>query len=284
MRRAILGLATVAAAFAVAASTASATTTLVTAYNAAYSGTLPGNLPSVGAEAYSFNELGDQITFATSTPRRLGVVRVTMSSWACEQGNWYSNDCVTTPGDKFSVPITLNIYNQGVANGDGTVTPGTLITTITKTFYIPYRPTANLQHCNSGNGNLGKWWKKSTNTCFNGKAANITYNLKPLGLTLPDKVVLGIAYNTTHYGYHPIGESAPCYGTDAGCPYDSLNIGLGTGGTIVGTKQYPGTLFQNAAYQTDYCDSAPAVGVFNLDSPTSACWAGFDPAFLVKTY
>ena len=41
---------------------------------------LPGNLPSEGAEAYSFNEFGDGITFA-GTARNLNKVTVTMSSF-----------------------------------------------------------------------------------------------------------------------------------------------------------------------------------------------------------
>lgn len=73
---------------------------------------LPGNLPSVGAEAYAFNQFGDGITFA-GTSRNLTTVTVTLSSWGCQNGNWYSGNCVTTPGATFSVPITFNIYNAG---------------------------------------------------------------------------------------------------------------------------------------------------------------------------
>jgi hypothetical protein len=39
-------------------------------------------------------------------------------------------------------------------------------------------------------------------------------------------VVFRIAYNTTHFGYAPIGESASCYGTSGGCGFDSLNVAL----------------------------------------------------------
>src|SRR5712671_3083490 len=68
----------------------------------------PGNLPSVGAEAYAFKELGDNITFAGSV-RRAKSATVTMSSWGCQGGAWFSHNCVTAPGSTFSIPITLNI-------------------------------------------------------------------------------------------------------------------------------------------------------------------------------
>jgi len=44
-------------------------------------------------------------------------------------------------------------------------------------------------------------------TCFNGLANDVTFNFA--GVTVPSTVVYGIAYNTSHYGYSPIGETAP---------------------------------------------------------------------------
>jgi hypothetical protein len=265
------------AAIGLTASPASATTTAATIYNATPS-TLPGNLPSVGAEAYSFQEFGDEIAF-TGTQRTLNTVGITMSSWACQSGGWSTRDCSTAPGATFKVPVTLNIYEAQSTTNNGTpVGVGDLITRVRKTFSIPYRPSANFTHCTGANA--GKWWQKSTNTCFNGKAANISFNFSSLGMTLPDTVVVGISYNTTHYGPHPIGESAACFTASGGCPYDSLNIGLSPSvGT--GSEVFPGTVFQNAASQGDYCDGTPAINTFNLDSPTSQCWAGSVPAIKV---
>lgn len=71
---------------------------------------------------------------------------------------------------------------------------------------VPYRPTANLNDCDAGNGNAGKWWNGAG--CFNGTAFNISFNLASVGITLPDTVVAGLSYNSTHYGTHPIG---PCW-------------------------------------------------------------------------
>jgi hypothetical protein len=256
-----------------------AAVTVQVIYNAAVQ-PLPGNLPSEGPEAYAFNEFGDEVTF-DGTARTLNTVRVTLSSWACEQGTWHTHDCVTTPGDKFSQDITLNIYHASQSGNNGTVVPGSLITTVTKSFLVPYRPTANLNKCNGAN--LGKWYQSKSATCFNGKAANVTFNFGSLGLTLPNDVVFGISYNSTHYGYSPIGEAAPCFSTPQGCPYDSLNIGLGPVVTV-GSKPYPNTVFQNGQNPSVYCDATPAVGIFNLDSPTTACWSGYVPAIQVRAH
>jgi len=100
---------------------------------------LAGNIPSYGGEAYSFNEIGNEVNLAPST-EPLTDVTVTMSSWACETGGWTGpTPCTTTPGQTYAVPITFNIYNPGATPG----TVGSLITTETQSFNIPYRPSAN---------------------------------------------------------------------------------------------------------------------------------------------
>src|SRR6185503_17328435 len=73
---------------------------------------LPGNLPSEGFEAYGRKEFGDGVTFAGAS-RKLVNVNVTLSSFACQSGNWFSGNCSTTPGATFTLPITFNIYNPG---------------------------------------------------------------------------------------------------------------------------------------------------------------------------
>ncbi|MGZ5481009.1 MAG: hypothetical protein ACXWID_03415 [Pyrinomonadaceae bacterium] len=229
----------------------------------------PGNLPSVGAQAYAFNELGDGVTFA-GTARIAKTATVTMSSWGCEGGAWNSLDCVTTPGATFSIPITLNIYAAG------SPTPGSLIATRTQTFAIPYRPSADNINCTGINA--GKWYQASSGTCFNGLANNITFDLSSLNIVLPNSVVYGITYNTTTYGPTPIGTSPACFSTPQGCPYDSLNIALAPVVTV-GSKSFFDTLYWNNFYAGNYCDGGLAgTGTFRLDSPTSACWAGYVPA------
>ena len=111
--------------------------------------------------------------------------------------------------------------------------------------------------------------------CLNGKAANITFAFG--GVSLPANVVFGISYNTTHYGYSPIGESAPCFSTTQGCFYDSLNIALTQDPTNVTAGSDPGptgTVFLYANELSAYCLGGPAVvGVFREDSPGHGCWS-----------
>lgn len=227
---------------------------------------LPGNQLSVGAEAYAFDEFGDGITFA-GTSRKLVNVTVTLSSFACQSGNWFSGNCVTTPGATFTLPMTLNIYNAG------SPTPGSSITTVTQNITVPYRPSADNANCTDG-----KWYDSASGYCFNGKAANVVFDFSSLSVVLPNSVVYGIVYNTTHSGASPIGESAPCWGTVAGCPYDALNIALSP--TVnVGTKPFFNTVYQNSTVPAEYCDNGLAgLGIFRLDSPTVQCWVGEIPA------
>lgn len=233
-----------------------------------YNSTIPNgprsNLPSVGAEAYAFNEFGNEITLA-GTARSLTSVSVTMSSWACVQGTWHAGNCSTPSGATFSQPITLNIYDPS-----DTVTP---IASATQTFAVPYRPSASVK-CTGANA--GKWYQSSSKTCFNGLADNVTFSFS--GVTLPDTVVYGIVYNTSHFGPAPQGEATACYATAAGCPYDSLNIALSTDDDVTAGSSASGTVWQNSPSPGQYCDDGPA-GTFRADS---GCWAPYVPAVQFK--
>jgi len=231
-------------------------------YNSVVTSPSPGNLPSVGAEATAFDEFGNEVQF-DGTNRNLTNVTVEMSSWGCLTGHWYNGDCSTPGGATFDEPITLNLYNPGT---DG-VHHGTLITSVTQTFSIPYRPSAS-PRCPGG-----EWWDPSLKSCFNGLATDVTFHLS--GTVVPDSIVYGISYNTSHYGPQPYGQSTACYTSPGGCGYDSLNIALSQDPTnlTVGTDPNPGTVWQNSPYGFEYCDSGTAgTSVFRLDSPTNPCW------------
>ena len=111
---------------------------------------VPSNLASYGPEAYAFNEWGPGGTF-DGTARKLATSTVTMSSWACESGAWYTNDCLTTPGATYSVPIRFNVYDVGPGN-----TVGSLVATKLQSFNIPFRPSADATNCTGGD--IGKWF------------------------------------------------------------------------------------------------------------------------------
>lgn len=278
LKKALAVLALAASAVALTNASAYAANPAVTIYDAAPITAQP-NVPSVGFEATQASEFGDEITFAPGTPRSLGQVSVTMSSWACMYGAWNTNDCATPAGSKYTIPITLTIYEESSEQNDGTFVPGDVIAKVTKPFSLPYRPSAAVGHCNASNNSLGKWWDKASNTCYNGRAAKISYNFRSLGLLMPETVVIGVSYNTSNYGYHPVGTSTACYGTAAGCFYDSLNVGTDT--VTTGSKPHPDTVFYNSDTRGQYCDGTPALGEFNLDSPTDACWGGYDAAITV---
>ena len=228
---------------------------------------LPGNLPSLGAEAYAFNELGNAVTFSPNSSRELTKVVVTLSSWGGVAGSWNLHTCSTPEDSTFSQPITLNIYNPSL----GGTNTGAKIASVTKTFSIKYRPSASAL-CTGAN--VGKWYQSSSKTCYNGLAQNITFNLQ--SVAVPNSAIYGITYNTTHYGYAPIGQSAPCFTNSAGCAYDSLNVALSEDPTnvTVGSNTNSGKLWQNSPLGAEYCDlGAAGVGFFRLDSPnTASCW------------
>lgn len=232
---------------------------------------VPPNVASQAFEATSTSEFGTGVTFSTGTGRLLGTVRVIMSSWGCVTGAWFSNDCVTPPGSTFNHPITLNIYNQGTA---GAV--GSLITTKTVTFAIPYRPSADNVHCTGPD--LGKWYDPGTGLCKNGLATPIVFDFSSAGVTLPDKVIITVAYNTSDYGYNPIGRSTACAIVN-NCPYDSLNVGAETH-LSVGSFYDPNGAYLNSSSPGFYCSGA--AGTLRLDTGVN-CWTAYQPSFEVST-
>lgn len=239
----------------------------------------PGNVASEGFEADSDSEFGGIVQLA-SYQRQNPRVTVFLSSWGCQAGHWYSGDCVSSPGSTFSVPLTLNIYNVGAGN-----TVGSLIATSTQTFNVPYRPSADAVHCtnpgtdSNGGNDVGKWYSASENTCYSGAASSVTFSALS-GVTLPDVVIVTVAFNTSHHGYQPVGESAPCYSTSGGCGYDSLNVGL-SAPPSVGSNPIPDEVFVNATWGHDpnsaYCDNG-TTGVLRL---SGACWEGYQPAIAI---
>ncbi|HUY56502.1 MAG TPA: hypothetical protein VMV12_01550 [Candidatus Micrarchaeaceae archaeon] len=194
-----------------------------------YSATNPPNewwsLSFGGTNATQF---GAKINLAS--PSRLSGATVMLDSQACESGSGAS--CSTTPGATFSVPITFNIYQPGATGGS----VGALLATQTKTFHVPYRPSADATACAAttssifpGFSNDGtQWFNPATGSCYFGVvyAANFNFNDRQ---NLPATVVYGISY---------IATSGPA---------SSLNVLLSTesssGAVTVGSDTDPGNLF-----------------------------------------
>jgi hypothetical protein len=228
---------------------------------------IPGNVPSEAYQATQTSEFGGQVQFS-GTNRYNPVVTVLMSSWGCQTGGWSTNNCVTTPGSTFSEPITLNIYNVNTDNS-----PGSLLTTLTQTFNIPFRPSANNTNCTAG-----EWYDTTNSSCYNGLDVPINFDFTGKNVTLPTKAIISVAYNTSGYGAHPYGYSTACAVTSAGCGYDSLNVGTNPAPTVGVALPTINDAYLNSATPGQYCDSSLGSGTFRLDS---GCWTGYLPAFEV---
>src|SRR5208283_5559547 len=91
--------------------------------------------------------------------------------------------------------------------------PGALIATVTETFHIPYRPSADSGNC-PGKGEESeaagsRWYDAVESKCYKALATAVTF--KKLPIVLPDDAVITVAYNTSTQGYHPWGTGTACY-------------------------------------------------------------------------
>jgi len=266
------------------ASLAAATVLLVLAASAMASevvysnvpATLAGNYASVGAEAYSYGEFGTQVELG-GTARNNPQVEVVMSAWACQFGTWFNHTCETPSTKKFKWPLTLKMYEVGEQNQ-----VGEQLGEVTKSFSMPYRPSEDHVHCPEG----GQWYDATTATCFHGLAFAVKFPTVKVK-RLPKRVILGISYDTSHYGPAPVGEHNECNAKSSGCYYDALNVGLAEPSENLLTKganptePYIEILQAGAAEET--CGNTADVGKF-VPSECHAFWEGDQPLFQITTH
>jgi len=216
------------------------------------------SVPSLGAEAYSFNQIGNEVILR---PHHAPIkhVSVTMESWACQTGGWSTGDCSTTPGSTFQAPITLHLYRYSHTNDStGEVTPGREIMSVTRTFNIRYRPSSESPTESRFMGSDGK--------LHNGIAQTVSF---PVHRALGNDVVWTVSYDTNTSGLEPLGHTGPM---------DSLNVGLAPA-TSVGHDRFPGSIFWDTR-QAGFANGAPFVtGELNRDSG----WTGYVPAAKFST-
>ena len=200
--------------------------------------TLAANYTSQPYQAQQVSEFGDRVSFGGSA-RQLSSASVTMSMWARYAdwnvgGQYYGTGAYAGAG--YTQSFTFNIYNAGTGS-----TPGALIGSVTQDKYIQYRPTV---------------WASA-----NGIAQTITFDLSGLGITLPESIVWGLAFNTQTYGASPTGTNGPynqlnvCYNQSS--TYAPANGGVTVGSTDLSTK------FINSAYAAPY-GGLGTVGTFSL--------------------
>lgn len=250
--------------------------------------TLPGSFISVGYEATSTKELGDNIAFTLPAGNnRLTTVTVSLTNWSCENdfdlvsGDWVAHRgpteaCVTTPGTSFNHPITINIYQVDHSGANPAV--GALITTKTVNAAVPFRPSYDSTNCSAGSPDKdvpfgGTWYDPVQAKCVHGKAFTVDFDFTNDKIVLPSEIIYGIAYNTSHYGTAPLQTVGP---------YDSLNLSLATVLPTIGTDVETGTLFNSSKWSGEYCDNgAGGLDVFRRDA---GCWDPYTPVIRFSSF
>lgn len=233
---------TVSLATSVMAFTAATSSAAEVIYNSIPS-TLAANYTSQPYQAQQVSEFGDRVSFGGSA-RQLSSASVTMSMWGRYEdwnvgGQYYGTGAYAGAG--YTQSFTFNIYNAGTGS-----TPGSLIGSVTQDKYIQYRPTV---------------WASA-----NGIAQNITFDLSGLGITLPESIVWGLAFNTQSYGASPTGANGPynqlnvCYNQSSS--YAPANGGVTVGSTDLLTKFINAASNVNGQYGSYYSPST--VGTFSM--------------------
>ena len=241
----VLGSISIIAGFMLVAMPAFATSETV--YDALPSVSPDTSYPSQPFQAQQTSEFGDLIHLG-GTNRVLDKVTVTMVTWA-KFADYSSNPLYMNNSVSWAHPITLNVYSTSLgANG----APNDLLGTVTQDITIPWRPAAS-------DGCQNSMWMDSTGKCNNGYAFNATFDLSSLNITLPDSIIVGIAYNTQTYGSNPIGVTGP---------YNSLNVAVPENQSVsVGSDDSNNEVFWNTKTAAWYADGGAAgVGIFRKDT------------------
>ena len=207
-------------------------------------------------EAQQGLEFGDGVNLTHTG--KLQRVRYVLSSWGCQSGNWSTFNCVTIGNPTFPVPITVNVY---AVDNSKTSRVGNLLATQTKTFNIPFRPSSDHVRCPNGE----TFYSQVDGACIHGLANVIVFDFHAPRVSLPAQTIVSLVYNTTHYGPHPIGESAPCFHSSGGCGYDSLNVSADGIGGPIGSPVDPNSVFDSYKVASQYCNPLLGIG-FRIDT------------------
>jgi hypothetical protein len=237
--------------------------------------------PSIGFEATSTSEFGDEVGLAGGGGSTLGSLKVEFQSWGCQSGHWYNSACSSAPGATFQWPITANIY--AVSDCDGTPCPGALLATATQTQTIP-SATASCPANDAGAPAGAAWFNPNATgggACQNSIGTVLTFDTwtdEPgFTGTLPANVIWTVAFQTSDYGPGGGVGTAACQTGPGGCPYDSLNVGTKTyaPNAFAGTDVDPNGAFLSSNNGQFYCDGGTGgVDFLRLDTP---CWDGYRP-------
>jgi phosphate transport system substrate-binding protein len=235
---------------------------------------LPADLPGQPFQAQHVSQFGADVLFAVGG-RALDSVKVMMTS-AARRSVWPS--WPTTLAGGWAQPITLNLF---------TVDPqeptqlASLISSVTQTFSVPWRPESDPTCPDTGRG-PGFAWRAADAACHDALAFAVVFDLSSLSLIAPERLAFGVAFSTSDYGAAPLRTANP----DGG-PYDVLSVATYPG-TSVATPASVGqfvpddaSAFLSASAGAVYCDhGVGGSGTFRLDA---GCRAGALPAIQVNT-
>ncbi|HUA11320.1 MAG TPA: hypothetical protein VMA83_04890 [Solirubrobacteraceae bacterium] len=226
--------------------------------------------PSVGFDATQTSEFGGAVELAAGSTRN-PTVTIVLTSWACQQGSWYADDCVSEKHAKFSQPVSVSLYN---VEADGAV--GSEIATEEQTLQVPYRPSTNHTRCTglTEEENVGGWWVGSEGRCADG--LNAKFNYKFSLSKLPPRVIVAVSFSST-----PPRTGEACESTAQGCPFDSLNVAVEEGGSgpSVGQQIEPEDAYVKSTWEPMYGTSGTPLGTFGI---SNAEWKGYQPLFSIK--
>ena len=178
-----------------------------TVYNALPIVSPATNYSSQPFQAQQVSEFGDLIHLG-GTNRSLNSVTVTMSDYAL-YATYLSDGHYSGNAVNWTHPITLNVYNV-ISETPNAV--GSLLGSVTQTITIPWRPVGDAS-CPILYGE--RQWIDTSGNCNSGYAFNATFDMSSLNVTLPNDVIVTVAFNTQSYGVAPIGVNGP---------YNLLNV------------------------------------------------------------
>ncbi|MDO8539345.1 MAG: hypothetical protein Q7S40_02810 [Opitutaceae bacterium] len=217
---------------------------------------LPPNMSSLGFHDTGTAEFGDLIRLA-GPAHFIESITVTLSSWALH------SDFPALPRAGFAHPVTLNIYAPEYSGGRAR--PGKLLATQTRRFLIPFRPEPDPMAASAL-----RPWRGPDGSHFPGVAFNIRFDLDELELSLPDEVIVAVAFDTQHHGIAPLAVPGA---------YNSLHVGLSEQPANPGTDVEPDAVFWKSSRAEHYTDAGAAGwGVLRRDTG----WAPYKPAIRVN--
>jgi hypothetical protein len=236
-------------------------------YDSIPAGPLSSKFSSLGIQPNHELEFGDGVNLTQTG--NVHTVSWILRSFGCES-RLSATQCVTTPGATFSVPITTNIY---AVDPTASTKVGALLGTRTQTFNIPYRPSSAPGRCPS---NVDYFFDTVSGTCANGLGVRVDLTFPTGSVALPSPAIFTITFNTTTFGYSPIGTSTACWTSSGNCGYDQLNISASTLGGPVGSAYDPNSVFQalatpTATYEGGDCSPTPLYNTSALQID-NGCW------------